>query len=38
VVSLAGFVTLFVALVLLRTRTELRRRRLHALSLRGRMA
>jgi heme exporter protein C len=38
VVSLAGFVALFVALVLLRTRTELRRRRLHALSLRGRMA
>ncbi|MGB3554159.1 MAG: heme ABC transporter permease CcmC [Jannaschia sp.] len=38
VVSIAGFVTLFVALVLLRTRTEIRRRRLHALALRERMA
>jgi heme exporter protein C len=38
VICLAGFVALFVALVLTRTRTELRRRRLHALSLRGRLA
>jgi heme exporter protein C len=38
VVTLAGFVALFVALVLLRTRTEIRRRRLHALALRERMA
>ncbi|MEM7490959.1 MAG: heme ABC transporter permease CcmC [Pseudomonadota bacterium] len=38
VVTLAGFVVLFVALVLLRTRTEIRRRRLHALALRTRLA
>jgi heme exporter protein C len=38
VVTLAGFVALFVALVLLRTRTEIRRRRLHALSLKMRLA
>ncbi|UWQ17092.1 heme ABC transporter permease CcmC [Jannaschia sp. M317] len=38
VVTLAGFVCLFVALVLIRTRTEIRRRRLHALSLRDRLA
>ncbi|MEM7643309.1 MAG: heme ABC transporter permease CcmC [Pseudomonadota bacterium] len=38
VITLAGFVVLFVALVLLRTRTEIRRRRLHALSLRTRLA
>lgn len=37
-VALAGFTVLFVALVLTRTRTEVRRRRLHALSLRARMA
>ncbi len=34
---IAGFVLLFVALVFLRTRTEIRRRRLHALALRERM-
>jgi heme exporter protein C len=38
VVTLAGFVALFVALVLVRTRTEIRRRRLHALALRERLA
>lgn len=38
VVSIAGFVALFVALVLTRTRTEIRRRRLHAISLRTRLA
>jgi heme exporter protein C len=38
VVTLAGFVALFVALVLVRTRTEIRRRRLHALRLRERLA
>ena len=38
VIALAGFVCLFLALVLTRTRTEIRRRRLHALSLRTRMA
>jgi heme exporter protein C len=38
VVTLAGFVALFLALVLLRTRTEIRRRRLHALRLRERLA
>ncbi|PZX17589.1 heme exporter protein C [Palleronia aestuarii] len=37
-VSMAGFVLLFVALVLMRTRTEIRARRLHALRLRERMA
>ena len=37
-VCIAGFVLLFVALVLYRTRTEIRARRLHALSLRERMA
>jgi heme exporter protein C len=36
-VSIAGFVLLFVALVLLRTRTEIRARRLHALHMRARM-
>ncbi len=35
---IAGFVLLFLALVLLRTRTEIRSRRLHALLLRERMA
>lgn len=38
VVTLAGFVALFLALVLLRTRTEIRRRRLHAIALRRRLA
>ena len=38
VLSIAGFALLFVALVLLRTRTELRRRRLHALAARARRA
>lgn len=38
VISIAGFVLLFVALVLLRTRTEIRARRLFALRLRERMA
>jgi heme exporter protein C len=37
-VCMAGFVLLFVALVLLRTRTEIRLRRVHALELRERMA
>ncbi len=37
-VSIAGFVLLFVALVFYRTRTEIRARRLHALELRERMA
>ena len=38
VIAIAGFVALFVALVLLRTRTEIRLRRTHALALRERMA
>lgn len=38
VITMAGFVLLFVALVLLRTRTEIRARRLHALHLRERLA
>lgn len=38
VVSIAGFVLLFIALVLLRTRSEIRLRRIHALELRERMA
>ena len=38
VVAMAGFVALFVALVLLRTRTEIRLRRARALTLRERMA
>ncbi len=38
VVSIAGFVLLFVALVLYRTRTEIRARRLQALEARERMA
>ena len=38
VISIAGFVALFVALVLLRTRTEIRLRRTRALVLRERMA
>jgi heme exporter protein C len=38
VICIAGFVLLFVTLVLLRTRTEIRARRLHALLLRERMA
>ena len=38
VISIAGFVLLFVALVLLRTRTEIRARRIHALEARERMA
>ena len=37
-VCIAGFVLLFVALVLLRTRTEIRLRRLHAIEMRERMA
>ena len=37
-VCIAGFVLLFVALVFYRTRTEIRARRLHALTLRERMA
>ncbi|MDJ1014926.1 MAG: heme ABC transporter permease [Paracoccaceae bacterium] len=37
-VCITGFVLLFVALVLLRTRTEIRSRRLHAISLRERAA
>jgi heme exporter protein C len=36
-VAIAGFVLLFVALVLLRTRTEIRARRLHALEMRERV-
>ncbi|MCK0166132.1 heme ABC transporter permease CcmC [Jannaschia sp. S6380] len=38
VVTIVGFVALFLALVLVRTRTEIRRRRLHALALRRRHA
>jgi heme exporter protein C len=38
VISIAGFVAFFVALVLLRTRTEIRARRLSALLARERMA
>ena len=38
VVSIAGFVLLFIALVILRTRTEIRARRIHALEARERMA
>ncbi len=38
VVCIAGFVLLFVALVLLRTRSEIRRRRIHALEMRERAA
>ena len=38
VLTMAGFVALFVALVLLRTRTEIRRRRLSALAARARVA
>jgi heme exporter protein C len=37
-ISIAGFILLFLALVLLRTRTEIRARRLQALLLRERMA
>jgi heme exporter protein C len=37
-VCIAGFVLLFIALVLLRTRTEIRSRRLHAITLRERVA
>lgn len=37
-VSIAGFVLLFVALVLYRTRTEIRARRLHAIGVKERMA
>ncbi|MCB2093703.1 MAG: heme ABC transporter permease [Rhodobacteraceae bacterium] len=37
-VAMAGFVLLFVTLVLIRTRTEIRARRLRALEARGRMA
>ena len=37
-VSIAGFVLLFIALILLRTRTEIRKRRSHALALRERSA
>ena len=38
VISIAGFVLMFVALVLIRTRSEIRLRRIHALELRERMA
>ena len=38
VISIAGFTALFVLLVLIRTRTEIRARRLHALEQRERMA
>jgi heme exporter protein C len=38
VISMVGFGLLFLALVILRTRTEIRARRLHALELRERMA
>ncbi|CTQ50311.1 heme ABC transporter permease CcmC [Jannaschia donghaensis] len=38
VISLAGFVALFLALVLMRTRTEIRRRRLSTLTARDRLA
>ncbi len=38
VISIIGFVLLFVALVLLRTRSEIRLRRVHSLELRERMA
>ncbi|SFJ56754.1 heme ABC transporter permease CcmC [Jannaschia pohangensis] len=38
VIALAGFVALFLALVLVRTRTEIRRRRLHALAVKARTA
>lgn len=38
VISLAGFVALFLALVLLRTRTEVRRRRLQTLAAKERLA
>ncbi|MEM7719134.1 MAG: heme ABC transporter permease [Pseudomonadota bacterium] len=38
VISIAGFVLLFVALVLLRTRSEIRLRRIHALELKERLA
>ena len=37
-VCLAGFVLLFIALVLQRTRSEIRLRRVHALELKERMA
>jgi heme exporter protein C len=37
-VCIAGFVLLFLVLVLMRTRTEIRARRLHALRMRARMA
>ena len=37
-ICIAGFVLLFVALVLIRTKTEIRRRRLYAIELRERMA
>ncbi|WP_172296195.1 heme ABC transporter permease [Pseudoruegeria sp. HB172150] len=36
-VTIAGFVLLFVALVLVRTQTEIRKRRLHAIEMRERM-
>ena len=38
VICIAGFVLLFIALVLLRTRSEIRLRRVHALELKERMA
>ncbi|MAM61757.1 heme ABC transporter permease [Maritimibacter sp. UBA3975] len=38
VICLAGFVLLFIALLLVRTRTEVRKRRIHALEMRERMA
>jgi len=36
-VSIAGFVLLFIALILIRTKTEIRARRLHAIEMRERM-
>jgi heme exporter protein C len=38
VVCLAGFIFLFLALVLLRTRSEIRKRRVHAITVRERAA
>lgn len=38
IVCITGFILLFVALVLLRTRTEIRRRRIHAITIRERAA
>lgn len=38
VICLTGFVLLFIALLLVRTRTEVRKRRIHALEMRERMS